>query len=59
MSSLALLILLVTVLTIIGIALYLQWIKHYYWTEKQREKDATEQKKLARLIRKSDARTSV
>lgn len=38
MSSLTLLILLVVILTIAGIAVYLQWIKHYYWTEKQREK---------------------
>ncbi len=38
MSSLTMLILLVTVLTILGIVLYLQWIKHYYWTDKQREK---------------------
>ena len=45
MSSLALLILLVTLLTIIGIAVYLHWIKNYYWTEKQREKRRQQNKK--------------
>lgn len=38
MSSLTLLILFVVVLTIVGIAVYLQWIKHYYWTNEQKEK---------------------
>jgi NADH:ubiquinone oxidoreductase subunit 2 (subunit N) len=38
MSSLTLLILLVIILTVLGIGIYLQWIKHYYWTDEQREK---------------------
>lgn len=38
MSSLTLLIVLVVLLTFLGIAVYLQWIKHYYWTDKQKEK---------------------
>lgn len=37
MSSLTLLILSVIAATILGIAVYIWWIKAYYWTEKQRE----------------------
>ena len=45
MSSLTLLILCVIVATIVGIALFLQWIKSYYWTKQQKEKRRKQGKK--------------
>lgn len=37
MSPLFWLIIYVTLATILGIAVYLQWIKSYYWTDKQKK----------------------
>lgn len=45
MSSLTLLILCVVAATIAGIAVYLQWIKHYYWTKAQKDKLRKENRK--------------